>query len=360
MAEDHAESQITVHYSRDFHVSGKRVLKPLSSIDGVGGGHRNSTYLVLPIMPIIARKACGSGYQLLNFGDSRVTSQLSEFNSSTMIEGLLVSENIEQVRAVTGEIYPQIRTKVPTTSFLQHLTQDQSLGKYLSEFFGCSSSRQGADFSINKLASLLAPNGPSKATIERTLKKIKNPGTSKSVKAALNEAPAASQNGKQLQTSEDLLSPGQYRSESESNTALNEAPAGIQSGIQLQTGGDSLSQGQPQSEAEPKATHLGDPAGTKGGPWLQSGEDLLTSSQAMTIAEQGAKAREKWCTFFNRDPGEFSTIEAKLRDIEIEKGRQLGHLNARFYNRIMSTNDHDALDGILREFYNNIKIQRSQ
>src|SRR5690606_28038097 len=109
MAEDHAESQITVHYSRDFHVSGKRVLKPLSSIDGVGGGHRNATHLVLPVIPIIAKKTNGTGYQLMNCGDSRVTSQLSEFNSSTMLECLLVSENIAQVRAVTGEIYPQIR-----------------------------------------------------------------------------------------------------------------------------------------------------------------------------------------------------------------------------------------------------------
>lgn len=295
MAEDHAESQITVQYSRDFHVSGRRVLTALSSIDGVGGGHRNATHLVLPVIPIIAKKTSGSGYQLLNFGDSRVTSQLSEFNSSTMIECLLVSENIEQVRSVTGEIYPQICTKVPTASFLKRLAQSQSLRQLLSDFFDCPSSHQSTDFSVSKLAKLLAPNGPSKATIDRALKNqkaklSKNPESSETATATLDEHPTS----------------------------------------------------------------------TTGGIWQQTGEDLLTSTQPESVADPGAEARKKWCTFFNRDPGEFAYIEAGLKDIETKNDDQAGSRRALFYQRITEAKDNDALRDVLKKIHDYIETHKGQ
>ncbi len=206
MSEITGESEITVQYSKDFHVSGKRVLRPLANIDGVGGGHRNSPHLVLPIIPIIAKKSCKNGYQLLNFGDTRVTRELSEFNSATMVECLLVDENIEQVRAVTGEIYPQICTKTSTISFLQSLTTSQSLRKILGDFFGCASSHKNSDFSVDKLAKLLAPNGPSKATINRCLstQKAGTRATKTPRNASQEEAPA-NQNT-EAQTGESLAS----------------------------------------------------------------------------------------------------------------------------------------------------------
>ena len=291
------ESEITVHYSKDFQVSGKRVLRELSSIDGVGGGYRNSSNLVLPIIPIIAKKACGSSYQLLNSGDTRITKELSEFNSATMLECLLIRENIEQVRAVCGEVYPQICTKIPIDSFLQKLAKNQLIGQVVGEFFGCGSSHKNAHFSVAKLAELLGPNGPSKATINRVLKRN---GSDQTKNFTAEENVVFAENGK--------------------ITATAHKP--------LKTGDELL-------------------------------ESPPTPSAAIEKKDEySQKAKEKWHNDFNRKVTEFSEIESSLKEIEHKTGK-FGLGTQRFYQRIMEAQNEQTLLHALQNISEFIKQYKS-
>jgi hypothetical protein len=166
----------SIAFTKDLIISGNRKMIKLGEIIGFGNGDYHYTNLAPSVTCIV--KKTHSRYILLNENDLRVKALLEQYDASTMVEVFEISSanDADKIKFLTGNLIPHQTTDVKFTDLFEKIVSNKQYQKWINTHFTIKETRANSQISFNlsNFIGMLGKNAPSKITLDRKIKDVKD------------------------------------------------------------------------------------------------------------------------------------------------------------------------------------------
>ncbi|MFT6903620.1 MAG: hypothetical protein ACJAS1_000264 [Oleiphilaceae bacterium] len=172
-------SVTSIAFTKDLIISGNRKMIKVGEIVGFGNGDFHYTNLT-PALTCVVKKV-HSRYTLLNENDLRVKLLLEQYDSSTMVEVFEISsaKDADKISFLAGELIPHQATNTKFSDLFEKIVTNKQYQKWVNTYFTTKKTRANSQvsFDLSSFIKTLGKNAPSKITLDRIIKDVKNAHT---------------------------------------------------------------------------------------------------------------------------------------------------------------------------------------